>query len=193
MVDLTYTFLFQNQIVTMAAAPHNDLVTTLCDNVISIVATQRDKIVNNGWDRLADFQGFKYDRIQTWARESKRLPASRGGCYLGLIVMAKLQGLTYWANQMLLRRHTLVCNGFDAAMIRKLMDDSNIHYAESKRYSDAQTPSKFKYDEWIDWQKNVITYITSKKIVTPYASISLYYVIRNEPCTIVAPDKSPLD
>ena len=57
------------------------------------------------------------------------------------------------------------------------MNDAEIHYAESKRDSDAQTLSKFKYDEWIDWQQSVITYLTSKKSVTPSASISLYYVI----------------
>ena len=96
MADLTYPSLFQNLIVTIAAAPPNDLVTTVCDNVISLTAIQRKAIVNNGWACLADFQGFKYNRIQTWARESNRLPASRGGCYFGSVAMAKLQGLAYW-------------------------------------------------------------------------------------------------
>ena len=94
---------------------------------------------------------------------------------------------------MLLRRHTLVCGGFDSEMMQKLMDDAKIHYAKSKQDSDAQTPSKFKYDEWIDWQQSVITYLTSKKSVTLSASISLYYVIRTKPCPIAAPEKSPLD
>ena len=61
---------------------------------------------------------------------------------------------------------TLVCNGFDAAIMRQSMDDAEIHQAESKRDSDAQTSSKFKYDEWIEWQQSVITYLTSKKSVT---------------------------
>ena len=74
--------------------------------------------------------------------------------------MAKLQGLAYWENQMLLHGHNLVCDGFDSAMIRQSMDDAKIHYAKSKRDSDAQTPSKFKYNEWIDWQQSVITYLT---------------------------------
>ena len=168
----------------MATAPPNDLVTTVCDNVLSLTAIQRDAIVNNGWARLADFQGFNYARIQTWARENNRLPELRGGCYFGSVAMAKLQGLVYLANQMLLRGHTLVCYGFDSAMMRKSMDDAEIHYAKSKRDSDAQTPSKFKYYECIDWQKSVINYLTSKKSVTPSASISLYFVIRNEPCPI---------
>ena len=73
------------------------------------------------------------------------------------------------------------------------MNDAEIHYPKSKRDSDAQTPSKFKYDEWIDWQKSVIAYLTSKKSVTPFASITLYYLIRTEPCLIADPDKSPLD
>ena len=78
---------------------------------------------------------------------------------------------------MLLRGHTLFCDGFDSAMMRQSMDEANIHYAESKQNRDAQTPSKFKYDEWIDWQQSVITYLTFKKGVTMYASIPLYYVI----------------
>ena len=122
MADLIYHSLFQNQIVTMAAAPPNDLFNTVCDNVLSLTASQRYAIMNNGWALLADFQGFNYDRIQTRSRESNRLPASRGGCYFGSVAMEKIQGLTYWVNQMLLREHTLVFDGFDAVMIRKLME-----------------------------------------------------------------------
>ena len=136
----------------MAAATPNDLVTTVCDNVLSLTAIQRDAIVNNRWARLADFQCFNYNMIQTWERVSNRLPASRGGCYFGSVAMAKLQGLAYRENQMLLRGHTLVYDGFDSATMRQLMDDGKNHYIESKRNSDAQTPSKFNYDEWIDWQ-----------------------------------------
>ena len=94
---------------------------------------------------------------------------------------------------MILRGHTLVCDGFDSAMMRQSMDDAKIHYAESKQDSDAQTPSKSKYDECIDWQQSFITYLTSRKSVTPSASIYLYYVISTEPCPIADPDKSPSD
>ena len=73
------------------------------------------------------------------------------------------------------------------------MDDSKIYYTKYKRNSDAQTPSKSKYDECIDWKQSVITYFTSKKSVTPSASISLYYVIWTETCPIEALDKSPSD
>ena len=173
MVDLTYPSLFQNRIVTMATAPLTDLVTTICDNLISLMARKIDAIVNNGWACLAEFHGFRYNRIQNWARESNRLPASRGGCYLGSVAMAKLQGLAYWKNQILLRGNNLVCDGFDDAMMRQSTDDAKIHYAESKRDSDAQTPSKFKYDECIDWQQSVITYLTFNKSVTSPELISL--------------------
>ena len=44
-------------------------------------------------------------------------------------------------NEIILRRHTLVCNGFDAVIMRQFMDDAEIYYSESKRVSDAQTPS----------------------------------------------------
>ena len=68
MSDLTYPSLFRNLIVTMAAAPPNYLVTTVCDKVLSLTTSQRDAIVNNIWSRLADFQGFNYDRIKTRVR-----------------------------------------------------------------------------------------------------------------------------
>ena len=178
MANLTYPSLFQNIIVTIAAAPPNNLVTTVCYNVLSLTAILRDAIVNIRWARLSDFQGFNYDRIQTWARKITRLPTSGGVCYFRSVVVAKLQGLSYWVNQMLLSGHNIFCDGFDAAMMRQSMNDAEIHYAKSKQDSDAQTPSKFKYDEWIDWQQSIITYLTSKKIVTPSASISLYYVMR---------------
>ena len=100
-----------------------------------------DEIVNNEWARISDFQGFNYDRIQTWERGINRLLESRGGCYFWSVVLAKLQGLSYWVNEIILRRHTLVCNGFDAVIMRQFMDDAEIYYSESKRVSDAQTPS----------------------------------------------------
>ena len=53
MANITYPSLFQKLIVTMAAASPNNLVTTVCDNVLSLMAIQRDAIVNNGWARLA--------------------------------------------------------------------------------------------------------------------------------------------
>ena len=106
MADLTYHYMFQNRIVTMATSSPNDLVTTVCDNMISLTAIQRDEIMNNGWAWLADFQGFNCDRKHTWEMESNRLPASRDGCYFGSLAMEKLQGITYWVNQMLLHRNT---------------------------------------------------------------------------------------
>ena len=93
MANLIYPSLLRNRIFTMATAPPNDLVTTVCDNVLYFMDRQRDAIMNNGWARLADFQGFNYERIQIWERERNRLPASRGGCYFGSVVMAKLQVL----------------------------------------------------------------------------------------------------
>ena len=68
MANLTHPCLFQNQIVTMAAAPPNYLVTTVCDKVIYPMDIQMDAMVNNRWDCLADFQGFNYDRIKTRVR-----------------------------------------------------------------------------------------------------------------------------
>ena len=134
----------------MAVAPNNYLVTTVCDKEIYLTASQRDAIVNNMWACLDDFQGFKYYRIQTWARESNHLPASRVGCYFGSVAMAKLQGIAYWEIQMLLHEQTHVCDGFDAAMLQQWMDNAEIHYTESKQDIDAQKPTIFNYDEWID-------------------------------------------
>ena len=57
--------------------------------------------------------------------------------------MEKLQGLAYWKNQMILHGNTLVYDGFDYEMMWQSMDDAKIHYAETKRDSDAQFPSKF--------------------------------------------------
>ena len=65
--------------------------------------------------------------------------------------MTKIQGIVYRVNQMLQSWRTLVCDGFYSAMMLQFMYDAKIHYYESKRDSDAQTPYKFKYDEWINW------------------------------------------
>ena len=65
------------------------------------------------------------------------------------------------------------------------MDDAKIHYAKSKQDIDAQTSSKFKYDECIDWQQSFIAYLTSNKSVTPSASISVNCVIRTDLVALV--------
>ena len=74
----------------MALEPPNNLIITVFDNVLYLTDIQRDAIVKNVLACLADFQGFNYDRIQTWARESNLLPESCGGCYFGSVEMAKL-------------------------------------------------------------------------------------------------------
>ena len=58
MADLTFPSVSQNQIVFTAAAPPNNVVSTACDNVLSLMASPRDAIMNNRWARLSDFQGF---------------------------------------------------------------------------------------------------------------------------------------
>ena len=63
MADLTDPSLFRNRIFTMPAAPPNDLVTTVCDNVLSLTASQRDAIVNNGGAPFSDLQVFNCNRI----------------------------------------------------------------------------------------------------------------------------------
>ena len=78
--------------------------------------------------------------------------------------MSNIQGLAYWENQMLLRGHTLVCDGFDSAMMRQSMNDAEMHYDESKRDSDAQTPSKFKYDEWSTGNKVILLILLLRKV-----------------------------
>jgi hypothetical protein len=179
-------------IVTMAAAP-NTTVRTLTTGVMRLTNNQAQAVEDNGWADLQDFQGFNYSRIRDWVSDSNKRPATRGGCNFGSVAASKVQGLNYWVNQSILRGHTLDTADFTQDVMRQAMEDVEIHYAESQRESDATMPSKFKYDDWIDWQQSVITYLKSKSSVHPLSSIPLYYVIRKEPCPIEPADMSAFD
>ena len=173
----------------MAAAP-NDLVITVTEHVLQLTQAQRTAITNNGWIRLVDFRDFGYNEMKDWVDKIEKRAVNRGGVNFGSVAFKKLQALAYWCNQQILRGKTLDCANFTGDVLRQAMTDYQIDYEESKRESDAQLPSKFVYDEWVDWQQSVITYLKSKKGVR---NIPLYYVIRKEPCTIPIDEMQPID
>ena len=173
----------------MAEVP-NDLVITLTQQVLQLSEAQRNAITTNGWVRLEDFRDFGYEQIKDWISTMEKRTVARGGVNFGSVAFKKLQALSYWCNQQILRGKTLNCANFDANTLQQSMEDFQIEYEESKMDSDAVMPSKFVYDEWVDWQQSVITYLKSKKGVR---NIPLYYVIRKEPCPIPIDEMQPAD
>ena len=173
----------------MAAVPNNLLI-TLTEHVLELNEAQRNAITNNGWVRLEDFRDFGYEGIKSWVGTMEKRTVTRGGVNFGSVAFKKLQALSYWCKQQILRGKVLDCANFNANALTQAMEDYQIDYEESKRESDAQMPSKFVYDEWVDWQQSVITYLKNKKGVR---NIPLYYIIRKEPCTIPIDEMQPID
>ena len=71
------------------------------------------------------------------------------------------------------------------------MNDVRISALESASENTATMPSKFSYENWVDWQQSVITYLKCTKSIVP--EIPLFYVIRKEPCPIPVNEMSAQD
>ena len=147
----------------MAAAPNN-LVDTLTQHVLELNESQRNVITYNGWVRLEDFRDFGYEEIKNWIGTMEKRTVTRGGVNFGPVAFKKLHALSYRCNQQILRGEVLDCANFNANVLRQSMEDHQIDYEESKRESDSQIPSKFVYDEWVDWQQPVIIYLKIRKV-----------------------------
>ena len=160
----------------MAEAPNNQVI-TLTENVLELNEAQRTAITNNGWVQLEDFRDFDCNRIKDWISTMEKRNINCGGVNFCSIAFKKLQALSYWCNQQILRGKVLNCDDFTADVLKQAMEDYQVYYEKSKRESDAQIPSKFVYDEWVEWQQSVITYLRNKKGVR---NIPLYYVIREK-------------
>ena len=169
----------------------NQLVATLTAGVMGYTERQQEAIESNGWVSLQDFRGYGTTEIKDWTQVIDRRPANRGGCSFGSVATRKLQALNFWINQQLLRGRDITNADFDDATMRTAMEDYKIAELEGKADSDATTPEKFSYDNWIDWQQSVITFFKSKKSINP--AIPLYYVIRPEPRVTPDDEMTPVD
>lgn len=174
-----------------AAVPPNQLILTLTAGVMGLTERQQNAITDNGWVVLEDFQGFKYDDIDDWISRVDRRPANRGGCTFGSVAASKLQALNFWINQELLKGHVIDNAQFDNALMRESMEDVRIARLEFKADSDAKKPTQFSYEDWVDWQQSVVTYLKASKSIIP--EIPLFYVIRTEPCPIPINQITPVD
>ena len=166
-------------------------VAPLTNGVMGLTERQREAIENNGWVTLADFRGYTHTEIKDWTERIDKRPANRGGCSFGSVATQKLQALNFWINQEILRGHDFTNNDFTNAIMRTAMEDYKVAILEDKATSDATMPKTFSYDDWINWQQSVITYLKSKKSITP--AIPLYYVVRPEPCPIAVGDMTATD
>ena len=80
--------------------------------------------------------------------------------------------------------------GFYAQALVKSIDDHSLSVQVRQIDDDVQTPKTFKYNDWIDWQQSVITYLKAKKGIT---DVPLYYMILPDPCNISPADMSKDD
>ena len=157
-------------------------VAPLTEIVMGLTQRQRDAIDDNGWATLSDFRGYTHTEIKDWTERIDKRPANRGGCSFGTVASQKLQSLNFWINQEILRGHALHNGGFTDAVMRAAMEEYKIAVLEDKSKTDATLPKTFAYEDWIDWQQSVVTYLKAKKSITP--AIPLYYVVRDDPCPI---------
>jgi hypothetical protein len=153
-------------------------------------ARQRTVIHENGWDRLEAFRNHSTTDVSDWIRVVERRAANAGGARFGTVAKKRLQALNYWVNNLLMRGRTPLVADFTDDALEIAMEDHELAIEIADRDEEAQTPKLFKYDDWIDWQQSVVTYLKAKKGVR---GVPLYYVIRPEPNVIPLADMTEDD
>ena len=162
---------------------------TLCHSVLNFTRNQANAIHANGWENLADFEGYSTTDLTSWMTTSNRTPATRGGCIFPTVRSRRLCALNYWINRRLLRGIAPNPDDFDADALRTSLADYLV--ADTKREADdaVDKPEPFAYDKWVDWQDTVINFLRAKKNVSK--NIPLYYIIRpnNPPAVMTETDE----
>ena len=158
-----------------AAFPATE-IGNIANEILNFTVAQANAIHSNGWERLVDFKGYTTEDIQSWIEVVSKRTAARGGVIIPSVRARRLCALNFWVNRMTLRGKTILAADFDADALTKAMTDYPV--MDMMKTSDivANRPVAFSYDQWVDWQESVVTYLKGTKNITK--DIPLYYIIR---------------
>ena len=150
----------------MAAAfyPGNE-VGLIARTVLNLTVPQANALHNNGWDLVADFEGYATDDIKSWMSSTACLAVNRGGVIFPSTKAKRVYALAYWVNRKILRGVAVDPNGFTPAALASALADYPIHDMQLDADDDVDKPDQFKYETWNDWQDSVITFLKGKKTI----------------------------
>ena len=133
-------------------------------NILGFTNFQIIVIHVNGWVNLTDFRGFTATQVTTWISKVERRTVARGGAQSGSVTVKKLLVMNYWFKNYINSGRVPMVDGFQAQALVKSIGKYQMNVQAKDIDDDAQTTKDFKYDDWIDWQKSVITYLKAAVI-----------------------------
>jgi len=72
-----------------------DLLNVL-DNVCHLTLSQRETLVNDGYDTARSLVHWNFNSIRNWCEAKSKMPVTRGGCTYGDRKIKCIQGIAYW-------------------------------------------------------------------------------------------------
>ena len=155
------------------------------DNVCLLTLTQRQTLVDDGYDTAKAMCHWKHNQIRKWAEKKSSLSVDAGSCAYGDRRIKAIQGLAHWCTYTALRGEDLydIATSFDTDALDESILEAELDYDESKESSVIDKPAKFTYDKWQQWEEAVYNYFAAVK---NSHMIPLSYVIRKEPNPIAA-------
>jgi hypothetical protein len=155
------------------------LLIDVLDDVCRLTETQRDVLVNDGYDTARSLVHWNYKSIRNWCESKCKLALNRGGCTYGDRKIKCIQALAYWCTNAYLQGKPLDIEGeYDDDAQDEAIIESELDYNDSKKDAVLDKPSKFSHEKWQEWEESIYNYFSSSRNVRgiPYS-----YVIRKEP------------
>lgn len=123
-------------------------VGNICQHILGLMAQQAVAIVNNGWNTLADFEGYTADNIESWISSFSKVAVNRDRTLFPSMRACQLCAFNYWINTQILRDISLAPANFTAIALRGTLMDYQIY--DKMRTSDpvVDKPDIFNYNKW---------------------------------------------
>jgi hypothetical protein len=165
--------------VPAAAEPNLDTVLfqACLREVLRFTNRQVTALIEDGYERATDLAFWSYEDITKWVTHKEKLRNNAGGASFGDLRMKGLIGLAWWVTEKVRTGATVDITEFDDDTRRSSIIEARVEYDEGKVESQVDKPSKFKYEEWTEWEKSVYNYLLSTK---NSLGVPLVYVIRKD-------------
>ena len=128
-------------------------------NVLRFSANQAATLIDNGYRSVDDLLYWKYDEIAKWTSAKNKLPVTRGGRTYSQLLTKRLQGLTWWVNDLSIRGQPIDITTFNAAAMENLIDEALLDHEEQDNPDKLEKPPKFENNCWNVWEQSLYNYL----------------------------------
>jgi hypothetical protein len=145
--------------------------------VLRFTNRQVAALIDDKYEHAVDLAFWSYEDISKWVAHKEKLRNNAGGATYGDMRKKGLIGLAWWVTEKVRTGLPVDVTEFDNNGHRASIVEARIEHEEGKIDSQVDKPDKFKYEEWMEWEKSVYTYLLSMK---NSLGVPLAYVVRKD-------------